>query len=68
MLIGHSDSNGSEDRAMTVTVHHNWFQNLNSRGPSFRFGTGHVYNNLYSSMKEAVHTRSVSYLLYFYSF
>lgn len=40
MLIGHSDSNSSEDTAMTVTVHHNYFKNVNSRGPSFRFGKG----------------------------
>lgn len=40
MLIGHSDSNGAEDVAITVSVHHIFWENLNSRGPSFRFGTG----------------------------
>ena len=40
MLIGHADSNGSEDTSLTVTIHHNYWRDLNSRGPSFRFGTG----------------------------
>jgi pectate lyase len=44
-LVGHSDSNGSEDKALTVTYALNKWYNLNSRMPSFRFGTGHIYNN-----------------------
>ncbi|PVF92985.1 putative pectate lyase 1 [Serendipita vermifera] len=63
MLIGHSDSNESEDTAMTVTVHHNYWQNLNSRGPSFRFGTGHVYNNYYVNMNDGINTRVGAQLL-----
>lgn len=66
MLIGHSDSNGSEDKVITVslwaillfrwpvtltrcqvTVHHNYFKNVNSRGPSFRFGTGQWVELIY---------------------
>ncbi|KAG8812923.1 hypothetical protein FRC19_002801, partial [Serendipita sp. 401] len=57
MLIGHSDSNSSEDTAMTVTVNNNYFKNLNSRGPSFRFGHGHVYNNYYQDMSDGINTR-----------
>lgn len=42
-LVGHSDSNGSEDKGhLTVTYYKNHFENLNSRGPSYRFGTGHI--------------------------
>jgi pectate lyase len=63
MLIGHSDSNGSEDTALTVTVHHNYWKNLNSRGPSFRFGTGHVYNNYYENMNDGINTRDEAQLL-----
>lgn len=37
---GHSDSNGAEDGAIRVTLHHNYWYNLNSRMPSFRFGQG----------------------------
>lgn len=45
-LVGHSDSNSAEDKGhLTVTYKHNYFKNLNSRTPSFRFGTGHIYNN-----------------------
>ncbi|CEL54476.1 hypothetical protein RSOLAG1IB_07079 [Rhizoctonia solani AG-1 IB] len=44
-LVGHSDSNESEDKAIQVTYAFNKWQNLNSRTPSFRFGHGHIYNN-----------------------
>lgn len=63
MLIGHSDSNGAEDVAITVSVHHIFWENLNSRGPSFRFGTGHVYNNYYLNMNDGVNTRDGAELL-----
>ncbi|CAG7849094.1 Probable pectate lyase A; Flags: Precursor [Serendipita indica DSM 11827] len=63
MLIGHSDSNGSEDKAITVTVHNNYWSNLNSRGPSFRFGTGHIFNNYYLNMNDGINTRVEAQLL-----
>ncbi|HEX8411963.1 MAG TPA: InlB B-repeat-containing protein [Thermoanaerobaculia bacterium] len=47
-LVGHSDSNASEDTGhLTVTYHHNFFTRVDGRNPSIRFGTGHVYNNYY---------------------
>ena len=46
MLMGNSDSDNSN---RTITFHHNWFNNLNSRVPAFRFGEGHIYNNYYSN-------------------
>lgn len=45
-LVGHSNS-ASADVAITATFHHNWFDNSSSRHPRVRFGTAHVYNNLY---------------------
>ncbi|KAL7269285.1 hypothetical protein RUND412_008061 [Rhizina undulata] len=63
-LVGHSDSNGSEDTGhLTVTYHHNYFQNLNSRGPSYRFGTGHLFNNYYESVSDGINTRDGAQLL-----
>ena len=57
-LVGHSDSNASEDTGkLRVTYHHNYFLNTNSRGPSLRFGTGHAFNNLYENSDTAVHSR-----------
>ncbi|KAL3426738.1 pectate lyase a [Phlyctema vagabunda] len=45
-LIGHSDNNADEDTGkLHITYHHNSFINVNSRLPSLRFGTGHVYNS-----------------------
>lgn len=57
-LVGHSDNNGGEDTGyLKVTYHHNHFNNVYSRMPSLRFGTGHVYNNLIESGDTAVHSR-----------
>jgi pectate lyase len=45
-LVGHSDSNKAEDTGhLRVTYHNNYWENINSRGPSLRFGTGHIFNN-----------------------
>ena len=33
-----------------ITYHHNRFENINSRLPLFRFGTGHVFNNYYKDI------------------
>jgi pectate lyase len=50
-LIGHSDDNGSEDtKHLTVTFHHNLFQNTNSYNPTIRFGLLHAYNNVYRDL------------------
>lgn len=48
MLVGSSDSD-SDDRK--ITIHHNYFDNVNSRMPLYRFGTGHVFNNYYSGVE-----------------
>ncbi|MFI7635024.1 polysaccharide lyase family 1 protein [Nonomuraea sp. NPDC049400] len=52
MLLGHSDSNGGEDRGrLRVTYHHNWFDGTNQRHPRVRFGNPvHVYNNYYGNI------------------
>lgn len=50
-LIGHSDSNSSEDTGhLRITMHHNWYGTLvKERMPRVRFGKVHVYNNYYGS-------------------
>jgi pectate lyase len=63
-LIGHSDSNSAEDTGhLRVTFANNYFQNLNSRGPSYRFGTGHIYNNYYDTVSDGINTRDGAQLL-----
>ncbi|PNS18467.1 hypothetical protein CAC42_6284 [Sphaceloma murrayae] len=50
-LVGHSDSNGAEDTGkLHVTYANNYWKNIGSRTPSFRFGTGHVINNVYEGI------------------
>ncbi|KAI1757921.1 polysaccharide lyase family 1 protein [Xylaria castorea] len=57
-LVGHSDSNSAEDTGhLTVTYANNYFANLNSRAPLFRFGTGHIFNSYYSAVNTAINTR-----------
>jgi pectate lyase len=63
-LVGHSDSNGSEDTGhLHVTYHHNLFQNFNSRTPSLRFGTGHVYSNYFNNGDTGIHSRENAQML-----
>jgi pectate lyase len=51
MLIGNSDDAAATDRGrLRVSLQGNWFQNVNSRVPSLRFGTGHIWNNLYENV------------------
>jgi len=51
-LVGHSDSNGTEDTGhLTITWHHNWWADyVVERQPRVRFGRVHVFNNLYTSV------------------
>ncbi|KAH6900685.1 pectin lyase fold/virulence factor [Thelonectria olida] len=50
-LVGHSDSNSSEDTGhLRVTYANNYWYNVNSRAPSVRFGTVHIYNNYYLTL------------------
>jgi pectate lyase len=57
-LVGHSDKNGDEDKKLTVTMALNHWINLNSRTPSFRFGHGHIYNNLFENTRDGINTRN----------
>ncbi|KAL5478366.1 hypothetical protein ACEPAI_2550 [Sanghuangporus weigelae] len=62
-LVGHSDSNRDQDTAITVTYANNYWQNLNSRTPSFRFGHGHIFNNVYEDNNDGINTRVGAQLL-----
>ncbi|MGW1216091.1 pectate lyase family protein [Streptomyces sp. NPDC002499] len=63
-LVGHSDNNASEDTGhLRVTYHHNWFDRVNSRIPSLRFGTGHFYDNYVVGASTAVHSRMGAQML-----
>ncbi|HAJ80006.1 MAG TPA: hypothetical protein DCO75_09575 [Fibrobacteres bacterium] len=53
-LIGHSDNlnQQEEDSYITVTYHHNWFNNTDGRNPSIRYGAVHMFNNYYSNITD----------------
>lgn len=49
-LIGHSnsaDATTEDTNHLTVTFHHNWFSDTQANEPRVRFGTVHVFNNLF---------------------
>lgn len=64
-LVGHSDSNADEDTGhLHVTYANNYWSNINSRGPSIRFGTGHIFNQYYSGVgATGINTRMGAQLL-----
>ncbi|KAK5111400.1 hypothetical protein LTR85_012174 [Meristemomyces frigidus] len=63
-LVGHSDSNGDEDTGcLHVTYANNYWYNINSRMPSLRFGTGHVFNSYYDTADTGVNTRDGAQVL-----
>ncbi|KAF9693874.1 hypothetical protein EKO04_008510 [Ascochyta lentis] len=63
-LVGHSDNNQAEDGGhLRVTYANNHFFNIASRGPMFRIGTGHLFNNYWNQMDDAVRTRAGAQLL-----
>jgi pectate lyase len=63
-LVGHSDSNGAEDTGhLKVTYHHNYFRNFDSRTPSLRFGTGHVFDNYFVNGSTGVDSRMGAQML-----
>ncbi|MEO1398964.1 MAG: polysaccharide lyase family 1 protein, partial [Pseudomonadota bacterium] len=51
MLIGNRNDK-VEDAAMTVTLHHNWYDNTFERNPLVRFASVHMYNNVLSDWGE----------------
>jgi pectate lyase len=57
-LMGHSDSAAAEDTGkLRVTYHHNSFNKVNSRLPSIRFGTAHVYSSCYNGGISGINSR-----------
>ncbi|GME86853.1 unnamed protein product [Ambrosiozyma monospora] len=56
-LVGASDENTQDIGHSRVTYAYNFWDNLNSRGPSLRFGTGHMYNNYYHKMGNCINLR-----------
>ena len=54
-LVGSSDSDNYDRK---ITFHHNRYNNIKERMPSYRFGTGHVYNNyFYDVISSGVNSR-----------
>ena len=48
MLIGSSDSANADRGKLSVTLHHNFFEDMGQRVARVRFGKVHIYNNFYN--------------------
>jgi pectate lyase len=46
-----------------VLTRHSYWNNVNSRGPSIRFGTGHIFNNYYNAVSDGINTRDGAQVL-----
>ncbi|KAF8862047.1 polysaccharide lyase family 1 protein [Acephala macrosclerotiorum] len=63
-LVGHSDNNAAEDTGhLHITYHNNYWNNIGSRTPSLRYGTGHVYNSYFANMNTGIDTRDGAEIL-----
>lgn len=63
-LVGHSNSNSAEDTGhLRVTYHDNYWSNIHSRGPSIRFGTGHIFNSYFDAGDDGINTRDGAQVL-----
>jgi pectate lyase len=63
-LVGHSDDNSADDKGhLHVTYANNYWLNINSRGPSYRFGTGHIINSYFENVSDGINTRLGAQLL-----
>lgn len=49
-LWGSSDDAASENVGRTISFHHNYWKDVVSRLPLFRFGEGHIWNNYYQGV------------------
>jgi pectate lyase len=50
-LIGYTATDTFDRK---ITFHHNYYKNVRSRTPSYRGGTGHIYNNFYDGLNDTI--------------
>jgi pectate lyase len=63
-LIGHSEKNEEEDKGhLRVTFYNNYWTNINSRAPSLRFGTAHIFDSLFVNVNDAINVRKGAQVL-----
>jgi len=57
-LVGHSDNNQAEDTGhLRVTFYNNYWTNVNSRAPSLRFGTAHIFDSVFVNVNDGINVR-----------
>lgn len=57
-LVGHSNKNEAEDTGhLRVTYAHNYWENINSRAPSLRFGTAHIFDSIFMDVVDGINVR-----------
>ncbi|TID27353.1 putative pectate lyase A [Venturia nashicola] len=63
-LVGHSGNNGAEDTGhLRITFANNLWHNINSRAPSLRFGTVHVFGSFFLNVMNGINVRKGAQVL-----
>jgi pectate lyase len=63
-LLGHSEKNEEEDTGhLRVTFYNNYWTNINSRAPSLRFGTAHIFDSLFVNVNDGINVRKGAQVL-----
>jgi len=63
-LLGHSDKNEGEDTGhLRVTFYNNYWTNVNSRAPSLRFGTAHIFDSVFVNVNDGINVRKGAQVL-----
>ena len=59
--------NSTDTGHLHVTYYGNWFDNINSRTPEYRFGEGHVFKYVLSTTTFSIHEYSRALLDFIFS-
>jgi pectate lyase len=63
-LVGHSDKNEAEDTGhLRVTFYNNYWTDINSRAPSLRFGTAHIFDSYFLNVNDGINVRKGAQVL-----
>ncbi|QDS67669.1 hypothetical protein FKW77_004998 [Venturia effusa] len=63
-LVGHSEKNVEEDRGkLHVTYAYNYWENINSRAPSLRFGSAHIFDSVFVNVNDGINVRKGAQVL-----
>ena len=63
ILIGHDDAQTTDRGKLRVTLHHNYFDNVQERQPRVRFGQVHTFNNYHRGISGVGYPNNLQYAI-----